>query len=577
MSLPPEHINIKRRREEEPVETLYIQSELHQKKRRFTDFIFQRVSSATTASDDGGTGKQNDAAARSQRAVSEFSTVQPGSGCGSTSVSSPAPVRGGIGAGGAPIVRVTSPGAEFRDELARRNRDRNRNVLRASSSRGSLRGAAASASQSRSRSRARGVSPLGSGGGAGSGSSSADGLRRFHLSKPLGGGGVGVGGVQKKRKGGAGAGDEGRAILVEKMVRKVERRRKEAGGGVGKGGDGGFDVSMFDDEAALQGADATPAPARKRPVINSAEKRWKAEQGAASAASSRAKANLTEEKEKTGKSVRDDPSNWDHDSDQLAQELQQVALEMMREESQGPSAPKNQASSGHAPMAGVVYPKPQLKYQPRNPPRRAHNGAAAAQQQKKDPNAMDTDDPASGFTTDKDTAGEDSDGDYVYDTYIRRPLPQAGFSERDAAAAAAASAETILQASKSPIPINGDQLSRNIGIVVISAEDEEYWDTYAVDDDGRGGEEKDWDSEDEDSNAEDHPSHDYPDEDLASDDEEDDPTAIYRKYRYRAASDDEQDFDEYGDDEDFGYFADDVDSDGEVAGGRGMGMGWGFR
>ncbi|KAF7121737.1 hypothetical protein CNMCM5793_009290 [Aspergillus hiratsukae] len=43
MALPPEQINIKRRREEEPVDTLYIQSELRQTKRRFTDFVFQRV------------------------------------------------------------------------------------------------------------------------------------------------------------------------------------------------------------------------------------------------------------------------------------------------------------------------------------------------------------------------------------------------------------------------------------------------------------------------------------------------------------------------------------------------------
>ena len=40
--------------------------------------------------------------------------------------------------------------------------------------------------------------------------------------------------------------------------------------------------------------------------------------------------------------------------------------------------------------------------------------------------------------------------------------------------------------------------------------------------------------------AENNPANDYPDEELSWDDEEDDPTAIYSKYRDRAASDDEE-------------------------------------
>lgn len=44
--------------------------------------------------------------------------------------------------------------------------------------------------------------------------------------------------------------------------------------------------------------------------------------------------------------------------------------------------------------------------------------------------------------------------------------------------------------------------------------------------------------------AENNPANDYPDEDLSWDDEDDDPNAIYSKYRDRAASDDEE-FDIY--------------------------------
>lgn len=40
--------------------------------------------------------------------------------------------------------------------------------------------------------------------------------------------------------------------------------------------------------------------------------------------------------------------------------------------------------------------------------------------------------------------------------------------------------------------------------------------------------------------AEDNPANDYPDEDLSWDDEDDDPTAIYSKYREHAVSDDEE-------------------------------------
>ena len=45
--------------------------------------------------------------------------------------------------------------------------------------------------------------------------------------------------------------------------------------------------------------------------------------------------------------------------------------------------------------------------------------------------------------------------------------------------------------------------------------------------------------------AENNPANDYPDEELSWDDEEDDPTAVYNKYRTQARSDDEEfDFDD---------------------------------
>ena len=606
--------------------TADIQSELHQKKRRFTDFIFQRVNgfgdvgaSASEQKQSTTTATAGDVSSNAEASGVQRNVPAPRAVSGFATTSSSSGPVGGIGLGGVPRVRVTSPGAEFRDGRKSQRGTAGgsgsgggvaaagRKVLRPSSSRVSL----------RSQSRSRGNSPLRRKGSSAqlSGSSSpsvapsiggslgVSNLRRFHLSKPAAlSGKISSGGIQKKR-------GADRAILVEKLSRKPGTEGSSIFKDIGLKNGGtktsGNDDAMKEDVDVVVDMDsggihiAAPTTARKRPVVNKAEKRWRAEQ---SLSRSHSKTNLTEENkmaEKTGKSVRDHPSNWDHSSDQLAQELQQLALEIMMEDSKSSTVekpvekPVEKTAYAPTPIAGISTKRPQLKYQPRPPPQRfrdrIQNQEHASkpvqtdnaedklrQNQNKDTDAPKTDTPLSGSTVEKDAArDEDSDGDYVYDTYVRQPLPPRVSTDHDAAVAAAASAETILSAARLPIPINGDQSSRNIGIVVISEEDEEYWDTYAVEDDS----EKEWDSEDEDSNAEDHPSNDYPDEELESDDEDDDPTAIYRKYRYRAASDDEQDVDDYEDEGEYGYGGEDVDSDGEVVagggrGGFGMGMGW---
>jgi hypothetical protein len=60
--------------------------------------------------------------------------------------------------------------------------------------------------------------------------------------------------------------------------------------------------------------------------------------------------------------------------------------------------------------------------------------------------------------------------------------------------------------------------------------------------------------------AENNPANEYPDEELSLSDEDDDPTAIYHKYRHRATSDDEE-FD--------------IDDSGSEGGAR-YGSGYGF-
>ncbi|KAI5309513.1 hypothetical protein KEM55_003085, partial [Ascosphaera atra] len=130
MSLPPEHIRIKRRRDDDPIETLYIQSsDARTAKRRFTDFVFQRVQHAGT-SEIGGNGGLIDntaraasagaamtaAAARAARAqASELETArQARATAGETRGRSPRTVPYAGSSQGVPRIKATAPGEELR-------------------------------------------------------------------------------------------------------------------------------------------------------------------------------------------------------------------------------------------------------------------------------------------------------------------------------------------------------------------------------------------------------------------------------------------------------------------------------
>ncbi|CAE7189078.1 hypothetical protein P3342_009053 [Pyrenophora teres f. teres] len=110
---------------------------------------------------------------------------------------------------------------------------------------------------------------------------------------------------------------------------------------------------------------------------------------------------------------------------------------------------------------------------------------------------------------DKATTTPDADADamdidtseYVYDHYVREPLhPDA------------------------PLPTGP------IGLLVISAEDADWWDPDSSSD-------REFDTDDEDENAEDYYANDYPEDELSDDDEFD--RNLYKK-KYRRGSDDEE-------------------------------------
>jgi hypothetical protein len=88
-------------------------------------------------------------------------------------------------------------------------------------------------------------------------------------------------------------------------------------------------------------------------------------------------------------------------------------------------------------------------------------------------------------------AEEDSDGDYVYDTYVRLPLRPAAPHDHPS------DTDTPANLALPSTPNNIDPSRKDIGVVVISKEDEDIWEEYAEDEQ----EEENWDGDDVDSNG----------------------------------------------------------------------------
>ncbi|KAF7175367.1 hypothetical protein CNMCM7691_007958 [Aspergillus felis] len=525
MALPPEQINIKRRREEEPVDTLYIQSELHQTKRRFTDFVFQRVQVSGNDRDSGSSSPASLAAP--SRPLLTPRSVSSSAFPALSGAARPSGPRAGVGAGAGatvPLVRATSPGAEFREEqrLATVRKAAEEKLHRALHSSSAVAGAdlvgstAVDGARESSASSGR-ESPV---------SASPRSVRRFQISRsntPVNVLRSAGGGVQKRRADGA------VAVLVEKLRRTPHSRQ----------------ASLVADAAAQAAAaegevrgvsvpepEQEPARPRKRPVVNQAERKWREERKTAISA---AKEHISQVLEKEAHARK---SNWEDESERLAREFEQIALELEGGMETQPSGQQPVAQT----TARPVIPKPPLKYQPRTP----NKIRATTARERSVPAIPDVQPPVEATVQEED----DSDGEYVYDTYIRRPLPEGTLLTNPL---------TDLETSHEKwFQQNGiDTARQDIGVIVITQEDEEYWEHFAEDD-----EDEEWDSEDADSNAENNPANDYPDEDLSWDDEEDDPTAIYHKYRTHGASDDEQ--------------FDSADSASEGRQARRVGVGFGF-
>ncbi|KAK4974753.1 hypothetical protein LTR66_011050 [Elasticomyces elasticus] len=160
--------------------------------------------------------------------------------------------------------------------------------------------------------------------------------------------------------------------------------------------------------------------------------------------------------------------------DELMLKMQQFALE--EEARHRISVPEE--GTGH-----VAPSKPKLKYQPKTTVVRHNDRRSSMESLTSSQIPEDSD-------VDMDTASDD--GEFVYDTYVRSAAPQ---SLSDALESAPGS---------------------DVGYLVITEEDEKFWERYIEEDSDSG---KDWNSEEEDENAEDYYGADYPEDEVASDDE----------------------------------------------------------
>ena len=246
-------------------------------------------------------------------------------------------------------------------------------------------------------------------------------------------------------------------VLVEKLRREPHSRRASLVA----------DAAARADVARSLAQEETRSRPRKRPVVNQAEKKWRAERQKAISA---AKDHISQVLEKEAQARQ---SNWEEESDRLASQFEKIALELDGEMEAEPTSSNQYAAPSPTRPA---MPKPPLKHQPRVPNK--HRTAPPAPE----PERVN-------YQSEHEDGGE-SDEDYVYDTYIRHRLPDKGFM--DPLASIELDQETWLRHH------GIDSSRQDVGVIVITPEDEMYWDDFAEDED----DEDKWDSEDGDSNGE---------------------------------------------------------------------------
>ncbi|KAI9802612.1 MAG: hypothetical protein M1833_001686 [Piccolia ochrophora] len=461
MALPPQTVSIKRKKEDDPVEALYIHNEHQQKKqRRFTDFV--------------------------------YNLVQPQDGLSKKSLHTPSSLRSASSrtADGVPVVRATKPGEE--DEENRRSIS-------------TLQGRAAPPRKTEAPSApfhgqvAASITPQPAHVSVSRDESSTylpSQMRRFHLShshSTISGSPIGKAKKTKKTK-------VDIAVFVENI--------KAMGSGNSKSTSGGAP-----EKAGSGGVKPNGAPPNEVSV----------DKHKASASSSPTVNNIS----------ADIPSQADDSELRLATDLERFAIQNLQIPLRPPST-----STATTPLS-----KPPIRHRP-NP--------SAARYKDRHPSPPPPV-PHQAYDTSMTDARDDI---YVFDTYIRTPLPTA-------IPQIAASSDVVL----APLP----RIPPNAGLLIITAETQEVWDQLVHEGEMIEGEEDGEGWDDEDSNgtaalprsrspspvfissanasvphlAEDNPANDYPDADadLSPSLSDEDGLGVYGYSRQRrgAFSDDDDD------------------------------------
>ena len=494
-----------------------IQSDLHRSKRRFTDFIFQRVridngalQASSTLSTSPASHTQVNRSQRTLRTPRSVNNLRFTSRTPTTAATANASEKAdsGIGAtnaNGVPLVRATSPGAEIREErrLAAARKEKDEAMKRALYSQPSVESTKGSSIVPTTT-----IPSNSTRFGPGSGRH----VRKFQISRssalrnPLR---AGVeGGVQKKRPAGE-AGKPGVAVLVEKLSGQPQSKKIKAG----------LDTSkLLTEQQKPISVPVPPAPhhpeqqerQRKRPVVNRAERQWReANKATMSASRQHIFETLDRDAQKNNKGT------WENESEDLARQFEQIALELEGNSNdivgenettkETSTLSSTQSPSLQSTRLSSSLPKPPLKYPPRVPNRHMANRdinqmqgitkttTATTEQEQLEGNEKIEDE-------DEEEEAEEESMDYVYDTYIRRPLLPESPSQT--------------QNDKTPSlpdhPLNSplgnppsselepqESTTNKVGVIVIDPEDEEYWEHFIEDDD----DDEKWDSEDADSNG----------------------------------------------------------------------------
>ena len=270
--------------------------------------------------------------------------------------------------------------------------------------------------------------------------------RRFHLTKSASSLSLRhqtpSSGIQKHRK----SRRNDVAVFIEKSKEKFRPKTTRGNSAVTSQRQSQITGDSMPTSAAGRLEDDRP---RRRPNATAAERRWRAENWGNNSSTRTPR----EVPSREGRTIHEPSNKWDYNSTELAEQLQQIALQ----------EPGN--TNGTSVAAGDVLSSSNAKVKPKAPPPRYRDRQA----------------PANVGAADEMEAESDveDESDYVYDTFMR----QVGPSNND-------------MSTSSTDPLQGLDLS-NFGILYIPQKDEEVWETYGVDDDS----DKDWNSEEEDENG----------------------------------------------------------------------------